>query len=40
MAILTGDLERKGQRWWLLNGQVEAVLANEAVVPEGEESVA
>ena len=40
MAILTGDLERKGQRWWLLNGQVEAVLANEAVAPEGEESVA
>ena len=40
MAILTGDLERKGQRWWLLNGQVEAVIPNEAVVPEGEESVA
>ena len=40
MVVLTGDLERKGQRWRLLNGQVEAVLANEAVVPKGEESVA
>ncbi len=40
MVILKGDLERQGQRWRLLNGQVEAVLANEAVAPEGEESVA
>ena len=40
MVVLTGDLERKGQRWRLLNGQVEAVLANEAVAPEGEQSVA
>ena len=37
MVILTGDLERKGQRWWLLSGQVEAVLANEAVAPEDEQ---
>ncbi len=40
MVTLKGDLERQGQRWRLLNGQVEAVLANEAVAPEGEESVA
>ena len=40
MAILTGDLERKGQRWRLLNAQVEGVIPNEAVVPDGEESVA
>ena len=37
MVILTGDLERKGQRWWLLNGQVEAVIPNEAVAPEDEQ---
>ena len=40
MVTLKGDLERQGQRWRLLNGQVEAVLANEAVAPEGEQSVA
>ncbi len=40
MVVLTGDLERKGQRWRLLNAQVEGVLRNESeeeVAPEGEE---
>lgn len=40
MVTLKGDLERKGQRWWLLNAQVEGVLQNdreEEVAPEGEE---
>ena len=43
MVVLTGDLERQGQRWRLLNAQVEGVLRNESeeeVTPEGEESVA
>lgn len=37
IVILTGDLEPKGQRWQLLNGQIEAVMPNEAVVPEDEQ---
>ena len=39
MVTLMGDLERKGQRWWLLNGQVESVLRlpNEDALPEGEQ---
>ena len=37
MVTLKGDLERKGQRWWLLNPQVEGVLPNEDAVPEGEQ---
>ena len=43
MVTLTGDLERQGQRWRLLNAQVEGVLRNESeeeVTPEGEQSVA
>lgn len=43
MVVLTGDLERQGQRWRLLNAQVEGVLQNdseEEVAPEGEQSVA
>lgn len=36
MVTLVGDLERKGQRWRLLNPQVEGVLRAEAVVLEGE----
>ncbi|HBP53971.1 MAG TPA: hypothetical protein DD643_06355, partial [Synechococcus sp. UBA8638] len=37
MVTLMGDLERKGQRWWLLNGQVESVLPSpdEDAAPEG-----
>ena len=37
MVTLVGDLERKGQRWWLLNPEVQAVLPNEEAVPEGEQ---
>ncbi|KKZ15478.1 MAG: hypothetical protein TH68_00075, partial [Candidatus Synechococcus spongiarum 142] len=37
MVTLRGDLERKGQRWWLLNPQVESVLLNEEGATEGEE---
>ena len=39
MVTLKGDLERKGQRWWLLNGQVESVLSlpDEDAAPEGEQ---
>ena len=37
MVTLTGDLERTGQRWWLLNPQVESVLRNEEGATEAEE---
>ena len=39
MVTLKGDLERKGQRWWLLNGQVESVLPkpDEDAASEGEQ---
>ncbi|MXY61919.1 MAG: hypothetical protein F4Y87_00430 [Synechococcus sp. SB0665_bin_28] len=39
MVTLKGDLERKGQRWWLLNGKVESVLPkpDEDAASEGEQ---
>ena len=36
LVTLKGDLERRGQRWRLLNPQVEHVLPNEDAVPESE----
>ncbi|MCY4331633.1 MAG: hypothetical protein OXC96_03830 [Cyanobacteria bacterium MAG CAR1_bin_15] len=40
MVTLKGDLERRGQRWWLLNPQVEGVLPlpDEDAAPEDEQS--